>query len=245
VLLGNGDGIFQRANTYAGNTVAATSVTVADFNGDARSDLAVANQNANTVSILLGSTVFSASSTKVGIFRNGAAFLEDSNGNGAYDAGFDRFIPSFTGTGGFMAGDYPVIGDWTGDGHAKVGIYRQTPGEWFLDLNNNGVFDSGDVPIALPGSSATYRFGGVTGDLPVVGDWLGTGKSCIGVFRSGFFWVFDLNCNGTFDGTDAGQDAAFPFGGLSGDVPVVGAWTGGIDTSGCGSQVRAGWGADW
>jgi hypothetical protein len=37
----------------------------------------------------------------------------------------------------------------------------KTTGEWFLDLNNNGVFDSGDVPVALLGSSATYRFRGV------------------------------------------------------------------------------------
>jgi hypothetical protein len=170
--------------------------------------------------------IMAAHPTKFGVFRSSAAFLEDSNGSGAYDAGIDRFIASFTGPGGFKTGDYPVVGDWVGDGRARVGIYRQTTGEWFLDLNNNGVFDSGDVPVALPGSSATYRFGGVTGDLPVVGDWFGTGKSCIGVFRSGFFWVLDLNCNGAFDGTDAGQDAAFPFGGVSGDVPVVGAWTG-------------------
>ena len=50
-------------------------------------------------------------------------------------------------------------------------------------------------------------------------------KDCIGIFRSGFFWVLDLNCNGSFDGTPT--DAAFPFGGLAGDVPVVGKWVGG------------------
>jgi subtilase family serine protease len=156
--------------------------------------------------------------TKLGILRSGVAFLENSNGSGAYQAGIDRYIPNFTGPGGFTAGDYPVAGDWTGDGHAKVGIYRSSTGQWFLDANNNGVFDAGDY---------TYGFGGVSGDIPVVGDWLGVGKSCIGVFRQGFFWVLDLNCNGAFDGTDTGQDAAYPFGGVSGDVPVVGAWTGG------------------
>jgi hypothetical protein len=86
---------------------------------------------------------------------------------------------------------------------------------WFLDANNNGVYDAGDL---------TYNFGGLAGDKPVVGDWAGLGKSCVGLFRAGFLWVLDLNCNGTFD---AASDAAFGFGGLAGDVPVVGAWTGG------------------
>jgi hypothetical protein len=154
-------------------------------------------------------------STRVGVFRNNAAFLEDTNGSQAYEAGIDRFIPTFTGPGGFLSGDIPVAGDWTGDGKAKVGIYRSTTGQWFLDANNNGILDAGDF---------TYGFGGVAGDTPVVGDWLGQSKACVGVFRQGFFWVLDLNCNGSFDST---LDAAFPFGGIAGDVPVVGSWMGG------------------
>jgi hypothetical protein len=158
-------------------------------------------------------------STKVGVFRAGVAFLEDSNGNGIYDPGIDRYIPNFTGPGGFIAGDFPVTGDWTGDGRAKVGIYRQSTGQWFLDANNNGIYDAGDY---------TYSFGGIPGDLPFTGDWTGQGKSCIGLFRYGAFWLLDLNCNGSFDGTP--PDAFFGFGGVSGDVPVVGAWFGGLVT---------------
>jgi hypothetical protein len=160
--------------------------------------------------------------SKVGVLRNGASVLEDTNGNGVYDPGVDRFIPGFTGPGGFKTGDIAVAGDWNGDGHAKVGIYRSSTGTWYLDANNDGVYNAGDY---------TYSFGGVNGDIPVVGDWVGiqgvsVHKDCIGIFRSGFFWVLDLNCNGSFDGTPA--DAAFPFGGLSGDVPVVGKWTGAL-----------------
>jgi hypothetical protein len=44
------------------------------------------------------------------------------------------------------------------------------------------------------------------------------------VFRSGFLWVLDANGNQTFDGTDTGQDLAFPFGGMPGDVPIPGVW---------------------
>src|SRR5205085_4478333 len=94
-------------------------------------------------------------------------------------------------------------------------IYRSSSGTWYLDANNDGVYGTGDF---------TYQFGGVPGDLPFVGDWTGLGKSCVGVFRNGFFWVLDLNCNGSYDGTPT--DAAFPFGGVPGDVPVVGNWTG-------------------
>jgi len=151
--------------------------------------------------------------TKLGVFRGNMAFLEDSNGNGLYDPGVDRFIPSFTGSGGFVTGDVAVVGDWTGDGKSKAGIYRPTTGQWFLDANNNGTLDAGDL---------TYNYGGIAGDVPMVGDWTGLGKSCVGLFRSGFLWVLDLNCNGQFDSADA----TFPFGGIGGDVPVVGAWTG-------------------
>jgi hypothetical protein len=97
-----------------------------------------------------------------------------------------------------------------------VGIYRSTTRQWFLDINNDGVFNAGDV---------TYAFGVLAGDVAFVGDWTSLGKSCIGIYRpEGSVWLLDLNCNGVFDNTPT--DAFFPFGGLPGDVPVVGNWFG-------------------
>jgi hypothetical protein len=160
--------------------------------------------------------------TKVGVLRNNVTFLEDTNGNATFDPAADRIISGFTGTGGYQSGDTPITGDWNGDGHAKIGIYRKATGTWFLDLNNDGIFDAGDL---------TYQFGGLSGDIPVVGDWnavpgISTHKSCIGIYRTlGSVWLLDMNCNGSYDGPPA--DAFFPFGGLAGDVPVVGNWTGG------------------
>jgi hypothetical protein len=174
-------------------------------------------------SVMIATTQLMMTGTKVGVYRTGVGFLEDSNGNGIGPAPTDPGdrTAAFAPPGGVKSGDIPVAGDWTGDGSAKAGFYRPSTGTWWLDANNNGTFDAGDF---------TYQFGGIAGDIPVVGDWNGVmgvtvDKSCIGIFRSGGFWLLDLNCNGSYDG--APFDAFFPFGGIAGDVPVVGAWTGG------------------
>ena len=39
---------------------------------------------------------------------------------------------------GGVAGDLPVAGDWTGTETAKVGLFRPSTEQWFLDLNGNG-----------------------------------------------------------------------------------------------------------
>jgi hypothetical protein len=145
---------------------------------------------------------------KIGAFRNGQWFL-DLNGNGAWDGcGTDACYPSFG-----MAGDIPVVGDWTGTGTAKIGVFRD--GQWFLDLNGNGAWDG-------CGTDACYPSFGMAGDIPVVGDWTGTGTAKIGVFRDGQ-WFLDLNGNGAWDG--CGVDGCYTFG-MAGDVPVVGDWSG-------------------
>src|SRR5215472_9807957 len=53
IFLGNGDGSFQPQVTYPAGTLPASIVT-ADFNGDGKLDLAVANVIDNTISVLLG-----------------------------------------------------------------------------------------------------------------------------------------------------------------------------------------------
>jgi Bacterial Ig-like domain (group 3)/FG-GAP-like repeat len=58
VLLGNGDGTFQAAQTYPSGGIGAVSISAADVNRDGKSDLLVANRNAasasGVVSVLLG-----------------------------------------------------------------------------------------------------------------------------------------------------------------------------------------------
>jgi hypothetical protein len=69
------------------------------------------------------------------------------------------------------------------------------------------------------GNLLTFDFG-IASDLPVVGDWKGTGSQCAGSFRQGT-WYLDSNCDGAWD---AG-DVSFVWG-KPGDIPVVGDWNG-------------------
>ncbi len=75
------------------------------------------------------------------------------------------------------ADSIPISGDFNGDGHSEVGVFRD--GDWFIDLNGNGQWDEGDLWAQL----------GKDGDKPVVGDWDGDGKDDIGIF--GPAWAGD------------------------------------------------------
>ncbi|MEO1528889.1 MAG: SdrD B-like domain-containing protein [Planctomycetota bacterium] len=63
-----------------------------------------------------------------------------------------------------------LVGDFDGDGKDEVAVY--VAGEWFVDLNGNGVWDAGDLWILL----------GTEMDRPVVGDWDGDGKDDVGIY---------------------------------------------------------------
>jgi len=89
-------------------------------------------------------------------------------------------------------------------------------GSWYVDRNRNGGFD-GTVP-----GDQILAFG-QAGDIPITGDWNGSGTVKIGVFRSGQ-WLLDCNGNGIWDGP-AGGDCLYSFG-QAGDKPVVGDWNG-------------------
>jgi hypothetical protein len=146
VLLGNGDGSFQDPGNFATGGRQPIAVAVGDFNGDGLPDLAVANLNSNTVSVLPGAgdgTFQPARFFPVGSQPFGVA-VADFNGDGVLDLAvvnysFERSDVSlllglgdgtFQPARSFPAGGYSrslAVGDFNGDGipDLAVGSYYE------------------------------------------------------------------------------------------------------------------------
>jgi len=141
----------------------------------------------------------------VGVFRpsNGALFLRNSN-----TTGFANIAINYG-----LSGDYPVVGDWDGNGTDTIGVYRN--GVFYLRNSNTLGFANNTVAFGSPG------------DQPIAGDWNNDGFDTIGVYRSstGTFMLRNSNTAGPADLTFALGNA--------GDVGIAGDWNGdGIDTTG-------------
>ena len=120
-----------------------------------------------------------------------------------------------------VSGDIPMVGDWTGDGIAKIGVYRPSNHGFVLDI------DGSDSPTA---PDITVTSFGTQGDLPLIGDWNGDGIDEIGVYRP-LRGRFYLDADNSFTWT-TGDIQTAPFG-ISGDIPLAGDWNGdGIDEIG-------------
>ncbi len=123
-----------------------------------------------------------------------------------------------------FATDTPITGDWSGSGTAKIGIVRSNDpscsgGEagWYLNVAGDMQPDS-------------YQHGcfGFPSDMPIVGDWSGSGTAKIGIVRSN-----DPSCSGGEAGwylnvagdmqPDSYQHGCF---GFPSDMSIVGDWNG-------------------
>ena len=140
-----------------------------------------------------------------GVFRpsNGIIFLKNSHNTGFADVGLNYGL----------AGDYPVVGDWDGNGTVTIGIYRN--GTFYLRNENTIGF-----------ATSTFYFGQPC-DQPIAGDWDGDGKDTIGIFRpsTGQFLLRNSNNAGS-------AQMSFSLG-VPGDVGIAGDWDGdGKDTTG-------------
>ena len=135
----------------------------------------------------------------------------DNNDNSAFDGCTIDQCDTFS-----VVGEIPIVGDWNGTGIEQIALFTSKDGTWYLDRNGNEKWDGCTEDECLG------QFG-TKGDLPIVGDWDGTGKARIGVFRASTgMWYLDLNGNGRLDA--CGVDACIgPFG-QPGDLPVVGKW---------------------
>ena len=188
-LLGNGDGTFQTAQSYATGTPAVYDipvyVAVGDFNGDHKPDLVVANQNSNSISVLLGNGDGTfQTAMKFGVGSNPVSVaVGDLNGDHKLDLVVaNEYSDTFSvlmgnGDGTFQAaqdystgGRLPVslaIADFNGDGKADLAIANQ----------NGGI----TVGVLLGNGDGTFQTAqnfevGVTPNDVVVGDFNGDGK---------------------------------------------------------------------
>jgi hypothetical protein len=114
--------------------------------------------------------------------------------------------------------DWPVAGDWDGNGTTTVGFFSNRPdglGEW--RLRNSNTFGPPNV---------TFLYG-LAGDWPIVGDWDGNRTTTVGVARrvgGNWFWLL-RNSN-----TAGIPHMNFSYGSSDLlDYPVVGDWNGNGD----------------
>ena len=85
-----------------------------------------------------------------------------------------------------------------------------------LNIKGNGQWDGCCVDKCL-------GCFGTNGDLPVLGDWDGTGKISVGIFRcSRGMWYLEMNGIGNSNGCKINA-CVVPFG-QAGDLPTVGKW---------------------
>ena len=198
------------ANAAATVTVtvgAAVGHVVADFTGDAKTDLSIFRPSNGAWFVQGGTpevTGYGASGdvpvagdydgdgkADIAVFRpsQGAWYVQKSGGGD-------------TALGYGATGDIPVPGDYDGDGKTDIAVFRPSQGVWYIS-NSAG----GDTALGY----------GANDDVPVPGDYDGDGKTDIAVFRpSQGVWYIN---------NSAGGDTALGYG-ASGDMPVQGDYDG-------------------
>ncbi len=199
VLLGNGDGTFQPVVGYGSGGSYATSLVVADVNGDGKPDLVVGNCGAS------GAGCLNKLPGAIGVLLN--------KGDGSFQA-----AKSYS-TGGsqyLVHNGSITVADVNGDGKPDL-IEPNEGGDTVGVLLNNG---NGTFRPAV-----TYASGGDGPNLAFVADVNGDGKldlivNNIGVY-SGSIGVLLGNGNGTFKAAKAYSTGVAGTGGAGGSLAVV------------------------
>jgi Beta-propeller repeat len=205
------DGINAVANDYEGFLYVAGYTTSTDF--------PILRQTQNTSGGGMDAFVAKITPAKVlyGTYLGGTG--NDSANALAVDSRTSIVVAGTTGSANFpVAGS---VGAWTGSMLSSF-ITKLPPNFrlavvaspiFYYDVWSNTGYNGPNITLN------TSSFG-AAGDIPVAGDWTGSGNKSIGVFRNGT-WFLDTNNNGVLDAAD--KTISF---GKAGDVPVVGDWNG-------------------
>jgi hypothetical protein len=206
VLLGNGDGTFKPAVAYGSGGYFATSVAVADVNGDGKPDLLVTNQcvtsndcSQSPIGVLLGNgdgTFQSAVTYFSGGMSAASVALSDVNGDGRPDLLVANQYFSTVGVllgngdGTFQVavtygsgGDFPesvAVADANGDGRPDLVVANFGNTLGILLGNGDGTFQA----------AVAYSSGGTNAVSVAVADVNGDGKADLLVVNT----CADFNC---------------------------------------------------
>ncbi len=181
VLIGNGDGTFRPAvarpvGLNDPGEKGPDAMVAGDFNGDGRLDLAIANFNSGTVSILLG------------------------NGDGTFRAPVDYS------TGLYTTPDAIAAGDFNGDGRLDLAVASELSGTVSILMGNgDGTFQPAVSDSTGGGFYTTgYTPGGTievaytNPDAIVAGDFNGDGKLDLAIADAGSMGETVVNPDGSY-----------------------------------------------
>jgi len=240
VLLGNGNGTFQPAQSFASAGYYSNSVAVGDFNGDGNPDLVLASQCQDSscqnggVSVLLGNgngTFQSAQSYSSGGAQADSVVVTDLNGDGIADLAVSNLctsttvcnngaISSLIGSGdGTFREAHPyssggqnayslVAGDFNGDGNTDV-VVANSDCTCVLPGNGDGTFQTA-VPYLLGGifvSTGDFN-GDHKPDVVIAGGSLSTVTILLNVV-AGYRWATTTTLTSSPNPSDVDQSVLF------------------------------------